>query len=108
MLFFCAQCTIRKTWICAMENVYQVNNAHSILSVNFLGDSHRIIKKNFETEISIDGKKLPLNHMMQETLGNILQGFSKTLKGTEEDPERIEVKVKKLHQPVDVDAHTYP
>jgi len=46
--------------------------------------------------------------MMQETLANILAGFTKTLKGIDAVPESIEVKVNKLHQVVDVDAHTYP
>jgi malate/lactate dehydrogenase len=46
--------------------------------------------------------------MMQETLANIIEGFSKTLKGTDVTPERIEVKIKRLHGPVNVDAHTYP
>lgn len=73
-----------------------------------MGESHRIVQKNFETELWVDGKQLPLNHMMQETLANVLSGFSKTLKGIDANPESIEVKVKKLHQPVNVDAHTYP
>jgi hypothetical protein len=73
-----------------------------------LGESHRIVKKSFETEIWVDGKKLPLNHMMQETLANVVLGFSKTLKGTDVAPESVEVKVKKLTNPVSVDAHTYP
>ena len=73
-----------------------------------LVEKHRIIRKNFETEFWVDGKQLPLNHMMQETIGNIMIGFSKTLKGSEESAEKIEVKIKKLHQAVDVDAHTYP
>jgi hypothetical protein len=71
-------------------------------------DSHRIVKKNFDTELWLDGKQLPLNHMMQETIGNIMMGFSKTLKGGEDVPEKIEVKIKKLHKIVEVDAHTYP
>ena len=71
-------------------------------------ESHRVVKQNFETELWVDGKNLPLNHMMQETLANVLLGFSKTLKGTDVAPESIEVKVKKLSQPVNVDAHTYP
>lgn len=66
------------------------------------------MKKNFETEIWVDGKKLPLNHMMQETLANILMGYQKTLKGSDSTPEKIEVKVRKLPQPKEVDAHTYP
>ena len=71
-------------------------------------DGHKRVKKNFETEMWIDGKLLPLNHMMQETLANVLLGFSKTLKGLDSAPEKIEVKITKLPQPKEVDAHTYP
>ncbi len=74
----------------------------------FLGESHRVIKKNFETEMWVDGAKLPLNYMMQETIANVVAGFSKTLKGTEGEPEKIEVKIKRLAKPTDVDAHKYP
>ena len=35
-------------------------------------------------------------------------GFVKTLKESGEDPKTIEVKIKKLLEPIDVDAHTYP
>jgi len=70
--------------------------------------THRVVTKYFETELWIDGKKLELNNMMQETLANVLEGFSKTLKGTDLKPESIEVKIKKLRQPLIVDAHTYP
>ena len=56
----------------------------------------------------IDGTKLPLNHFVQETLGNVMLGFCKTLKGVDVSPENMEVKIKKLHVPKDVDAHTYP
>jgi hypothetical protein len=45
---------------------------------------------------------------MQETLGNILEGYTKTLKGSDETPESIEVKIKKVSAPKEVDAHTYP
>jgi hypothetical protein len=76
--------------------------------MSVLVESHRIIKKNFETEMWVDGKQLPLNHMMQETIGNIMTGFSKTLKGADESVEKIEVKIKKLPRTADVDAHTYP
>ncbi len=76
--------------------------------MSVLGESHRIVKKNFETEMWVDGKKLPLNHMMQETIANVMTGFSKTLKGMDESPKKIEVKIKKLPQQVEVDAHTYP
>lgn len=71
-------------------------------------EGHRVVKKNFETELRVDGKQLPLNHMMQETLANVLLGFTKTLKGTDVTPEIVNVKVKRLSQPVNVDAHKYP
>ena len=73
-----------------------------------MGESHRIVSKNFETEMWVDGKKLSLNHMMQETIANVMIGFSKTLKGLDVAPETVEVKIKKLSQPKNVDAHTYP
>ncbi len=66
------------------------------------------MRKNFETELLINNRKLPLNHFVQETLANIIVGFLKTLKKTEEFPTNIEVKIKKLVKPMDVDAHTYP
>jgi hypothetical protein len=73
-----------------------------------LDENHRIVKKFFETEIWVDGQKLPLNNMMQETLANVVLGFSRTLKGTDAVPESVEVKIKKLTKPASVDAHTYP
>lgn len=76
--------------------------------VNYLFEGHRVVKRVFETELWVDGKQLALNNMMQETLANVLIGFSKTLKGSDEAPRTVEVKVKKLSKPVDVDAHTYP
>jgi hypothetical protein len=79
------------------------------LVVNFLEENHRIMKKSFETEMYIDGNKLPLNNFVQETIGNIMMGFSKTLKGLDTTaPELIEVKITRLAQPADVDAHIYP
>ena len=89
------------------EFFYQpVNNS---LMVNFLEESHRIMKKTFETEMYIDGNKLPLNNFVQENIGNIMTGFSKTLKGLDATaPDLIEVKIKRLSKPADVDAHIYP
>ena len=69
---------------------------------------HRIMKKSFETEMYVDGNKLPLNNFVQETIGNIMAGFSKTLKGLDVAPETIEVKIKRLPAPANVDAHLYP
>jgi hypothetical protein len=66
------------------------------------------VKKNFETEMWVDGQKMPLNHFVQETIANVIMGFSKTLKGLDSVPEKIEVKIKKLPRSVNVDAHTYP
>ncbi len=82
---------------------------NKVLVVNFLEESHRVMKKSFETEMYIDGNKLPLNNFVQETIGNIMTGFSKTLKGLDATaPDFIEVKIKRLPQPADVDAHVYP
>jgi hypothetical protein len=67
------------------------------------------MKKSFETEIYVDGNKLPLNNFVQETIGNIMMGFSKTLKGLDATvPDLIEVKIKRLAAPAAVDAHVYP
>ncbi len=66
------------------------------------------MKKTFETEMNVDGKKLPLNNFVQETIGNIMAGFSKSLKWMETEPEIIEVKIKRLPAPAEVDAHVYP
>jgi hypothetical protein len=67
------------------------------------------MKKSFETEMYVDGNKLPLNNFVQETIGNIMMGFSKTLKGLDATvPDLIEVKIKRLAEPAAVDAHVYP
>jgi hypothetical protein len=76
--------------------------------VNFLEEKHRIMKKTFETKMSVDGKELALNNFVQETIGNIMAGFSKSLKGMDIEPELIEVKIKRLYESLDVDAHVYP
>ena len=73
-----------------------------------MGESHRNVKKNFEAEMWVNGEKLPLNHFVQETVANVMLGFSKTLKGLNTVPENMEVKIRKLAKPVEVDAHTYP
>ncbi len=67
------------------------------------------MKKNFETEMYIDKNKLPLNNFVQETIGNIMMGFSKTLKGLDPSvPDLIEVRIKRLPTPSEVAAHVYP
>lgn len=71
-------------------------------------EAHRTIKKNFETQLWIDGHKLPLNHFVQETIGHVMTGILKTLKGIDASPDKIQVKIAKLHRQVLVDAHTYP
>ncbi|MCW3996118.1 MAG: hypothetical protein NWE98_08235 [Candidatus Bathyarchaeota archaeon] len=71
-------------------------------------ESHRVMKKFFQTEMYVDGNKLPLNNFVQETIGNIMMGFSKTLKGLDATPDVIEVKIKRLPTPAEVDAHIYP
>jgi hypothetical protein len=79
-----------------------------LVEVVVLAKGHRMVKKNFEAEMWVDGQKVPLNHFVQETIANVMLGFSKTLKGLDSAPETIEVKIKKLAEPVEVDAHTYP
>lgn len=69
---------------------------------------HREFEKNFETEIQVNGEKLPLNHFIQETLANMLIGFLTTLKEVDEPENIIEVKIKKLDKSSVVDAHNYP
>jgi hypothetical protein len=89
------------------EFFYQTINLD--LEVNILEESHRIMKKSYETEMYIDGNNFPLNNFVQETIGNIMMGFSKTLKGLDAAaPDLIEVKIKHLSKPADVDAHIYP
>ena len=45
---------------------------------------HRAFEKEFQTEIKVNGKKLPLNHFIQETVGNMIVGLLKTLKEVDE------------------------
>lgn len=72
-----------------------------------MSSGHRVLKKNFETEIRVNGHKLALNHFVQETLANLMVGFLKTLKDLEKLPKNIEITIKKLSEQIDVDAHTY-
>jgi hypothetical protein len=71
-------------------------------------EKHRIMKKSFDTKMYVDGKELPLNNFVQETIGNIMAGFSKSLKGIDAESELIEVRITRLPKPTDVDAHIYP
>ncbi len=73
-----------------------------------MNSEHRVLEKNFETEMWINGTKLSLNHFVQETLANVLVGFTKGLKKGDDLPKTIDVKVKKLSKSSTVDAHTYP
>ena len=79
-----------------------------MVRLEFLVEGHRVVKKDFETEMWVDGNQLSLNNMMQETLANVLLGFAKTLKGADTDPKTVDVKIKRLAEPQKVDAHTYP
>jgi hypothetical protein len=72
-----------------------------------LNSKHRAFKKN--TEIRVDGTKVPLNHFVQETIANMMIGLLETLKEVKnEAPANIDIKIKKLQKQVLVDAHTYP
>ena len=55
----------------------------------------------------VNNNKLPLNHFMQETIANTMLGFTKTLKEVE-PVQTLEITIKKLDKPQEVDAHTYP
>jgi len=76
--------------------------------VKILEEKHRVMQKIFDTKMFGDGKELSLNNFVQETIGNIMAGFSKSLKGIDFKSELIEVKITRLHKPMDVDAHFYP
>jgi hypothetical protein len=90
------------------RNFYQLKHG-LILGGDVLSSKHRMFKKNFETEMHVNNLRLPLNHFTQETLANVMIGFLKTLKEVgEQAPTTIEITIKKLPKPVEVDAHTYP
>jgi len=90
------------------EKVLSAKKRKELAEVVVLGETHRTVNKNFEKEMWVDGQRLLLNHFVQETIANIILGFSNTLKGLDSVPENIEVKIKKLHKPVKIDVHTYP
>ena len=69
---------------------------------------HREFEKNFKTEIKVNGKTLPLNHFIQETVANMIVGLLKTLKEVDETEQVIEIEIKKMKDAQSVDAHTYP
>jgi hypothetical protein len=73
-----------------------------------LSARHREFEKNFKTEIKVNGKTLPLNHFIQETVANMIVGLLKTLKEVDETEQIIEIKIKKIKETQSVDAHTYP
>jgi hypothetical protein len=73
-----------------------------------LSARHREFEKNFKTEIKVNGKTLPLNHFIQETVANMILGLLKTLKEVDETEQIIEIKIKKIKETQSVDAHTYP
>ena len=74
-----------------------------------MSSKHRSFKKNYETEMRVDSVRLPLNHFVQEALANMMIGFLNTLKQVEgEAPTSMEIRIKKLSKPTEVDAHTYP
>lgn len=70
--------------------------------------AHREFKKNYHTEILVNGENLPLNHFIQETVANMMIGFLKTLKEIDEPEKTIKIKIEKLEKSDTVDAHTYP
>jgi hypothetical protein len=73
-----------------------------------LSVKHRVMKKSFETEMRVNGEKIPLNHFVQETMANVMMGFLRTLKEIRDSPTTLEIKIKQLPKEMDVDSHTYP
>ena len=73
-----------------------------------VNSKHRKFRKNFETEMIVDGQKIALNHFIQETLANIVVSFLKTLKDADKPANMIQIQIKKLDKTVVVDSHTYP
>jgi len=73
-----------------------------------LSAHHREFDKNFQTEIKVNGKEIPLNHFIQETVANMIVGLLKTLKEVDELEKSIEIYIKWIKEPKTVDAHTYP
>lgn len=73
-----------------------------------MASKHREFRKKFETEIHVNGKKLPLNHFIQETVANMVVGLLQTLKEVDEPESSIDIRIKQLATPRVVDAHTYP
>jgi hypothetical protein len=66
------------------------------------------MKKSFETEMRVNGEKIPLNHFVQETMANVMMGFLRTLKEIRDSPTTLEIKIKQLPKEMDIDSHTYP
>ena len=73
-----------------------------------MSEQHREFDKSFQTDIKVNGKKLPLNYFIQETVANMIVGLLKTLKEVDEPEKSIEIEIKKLKVTKTVDAHTYP
>ena len=90
-----------------VNNLYQTNYAYYSKWWIVLSSHHKEFDKNFKTEIKVDGKKLTLNHFVQETLANLLIGFLKTLKGVDEVEKTIELNITKMEKVTQVDAHTH-
>lgn len=67
------------------------------------------VEEDFETEMWVKSIRLALNHLVQETIANVMIGFLRALKQAEgESLARIEIGIKKLPRQVEVDAHFYP
>jgi len=104
-----ASCQIYPEIICALfyENLYHISCDYFLWGI-VLSAHHREFDKNFQTEIKVNGKKLPLNHFIQETVANMIVGLLKTLKEVDETEESIEINIKKMKKTKTVDVHTYP
>lgn len=73
-----------------------------------MSKDHREFDKSFQTEILVNGKRLSLNHFIQETVANLVVGLLKSLKEVDEPESLIEIRIEKMGKTKSVDAHTYP
>lgn len=51
------------------------------------------IKKRKRAALFVNGKEIPMNRFVQESLTGVLKGFLSSLKGVEPNPKEIEVKI---------------
>ena len=72
-----------------------------------LSKHHGKFEKSFQTDILVNGKRLSLNHFIQETVANLVVGLLKSLKEVDKTENLIEIRIEKMDKTKSVDAHKY-